>query len=81
MVPTKTDLHNETEMDHLMVTAAEEPHPRLSPVPLETEELQELATRTSSLDASGNGWEENFSYSSLSAKHGSGPHCLAQLRS
>lgn len=44
-MPTKTDLHNEMEMDHLMVAAAEEPHPRLSPVPLETEGLQELTAR------------------------------------
>lgn len=41
---TKTDLHNETEMDHLMVAAVEKPHPRLVPMPLETKELRALAT-------------------------------------
>lgn len=56
MVSTKTDLHNETKMDHLMVAAAEKAHPRLVPVPLETEELQELATKIHKNKLSGCFW-------------------------
>lgn len=56
MVSTKTDLHNETETGHLTVAAAEKPQPRLVPVPLEMEELQELATKIHKDKLSGCFW-------------------------